>query len=487
MHVIAHSSTHGAELGQLAALRGGRASGPARSSVAWVSTTLPVAGEVLRRRRSARPRSRARSRGSRRARARARGPRGSREGARRRRRSRRCPGPGCRAARRCRSRSPGGCSTSGATRSRAPRSSATSTAAGFTPPTSRSQQMPPNTEIASPTSRCTAHASEAVGESCDFKHHGAMPAPRPLRAPLRTRRPSARGAGRGRSDNADRPRPVRSTLMRASEQLLSPDHGSRVTIARCGSGARPTCWRPRRACAKRSGAAMAPRALRRFPSPDGRIPNFVGAEAAADALAATPRVGARPRTIKSNPDSPQLPVRVRALDDGKLVYMAVPRLAEPIRSSCSIPHSLPIRPRQAATIKRRGALRAARSRSTRWSPSISSSPVAWRWAKTARGSARAAASVISSSRSRPRAGLVESRHHRRDHRARRPGAGGRRRSRRPRHDMHVDLIVTPTRIVRRTRPARNRLPELDWSQLTPEKIAAIPLLGVLRAGGDTDS
>ena len=34
---------------------------------------------------------------------------------------------------------------------RAPRPSATSTAAGFIPPTSRSQQMPPNTEIASPT------------------------------------------------------------------------------------------------------------------------------------------------------------------------------------------------------------------------------------------------------------------------------------------------------------------------------------------------
>ena len=59
---------------------------------------------------------------------------------------------------------------------RAPRPSATSTAAGFTPPTSRSQQMPPNTEIASPTSRCTAQASDAVGESCDFSTTARWPA-----------------------------------------------------------------------------------------------------------------------------------------------------------------------------------------------------------------------------------------------------------------------------------------------------------------------
>ena len=63
---------------------------------------------------------------------------------------------------------------------RAPSPSATSTAAGFMPPTSRSQQMPPNTEIASPTSRCTAHASEAVGESCDFSTIARWPGGRRL-------------------------------------------------------------------------------------------------------------------------------------------------------------------------------------------------------------------------------------------------------------------------------------------------------------------
>ena len=63
----------------------------------------------------------------------------------------------------------------------------------------------------------------------------------------------------------------------------------------------------------------------RFPKPANRIPNFVGAEAAARRLAETEE-WAGAATVKSNPDSPQWPVRQRALVDGKVVYMAVPRL-----------------------------------------------------------------------------------------------------------------------------------------------------------------
>lgn len=64
-----------------------------------------------------------------------------------------------------------------------------------------------------------------------------------------------------------------------------------------------------------------------FPGARGRIPNFRGAAAAADRLAATPE-WRRAKVIKCNPDSPQRPVRLRALREGKVVYMAVPRLAE---------------------------------------------------------------------------------------------------------------------------------------------------------------
>ena len=65
----------------------------------------------------------------------------------------------------------------------------------------------------------------------------------------------------------------------------------------------------------------------RFPGARGRIPNFVGAEAAAGRLAEQPEWCAA-RVVKSNPDAPQLPVRRRARRDAKTLYMAVPRLAD---------------------------------------------------------------------------------------------------------------------------------------------------------------
>jgi 5-formyltetrahydrofolate cyclo-ligase len=58
-----------------------------------------------------------------------------------------------------------------------------------------------------------------------------------------------------------------------------------------------------------------------FPGARGRIPNFRGAAAAADRLAATPE-WRRAKVLKCNPDAPQRPVRLRALREGKVVYMA---------------------------------------------------------------------------------------------------------------------------------------------------------------------
>lgn len=63
----------------------------------------------------------------------------------------------------------------------------------------------------------------------------------------------------------------------------------------------------------------------RFPGARGRIPNFRGAEQAAARLAELPEWQAA-EVVKSNPDSPQLPVRRRARKGGKTLYMAVPRL-----------------------------------------------------------------------------------------------------------------------------------------------------------------
>ena len=88
-----------------------------------------------------------------------------------------------------------------------------------------------------------------------------------------------------------------------------------------------------------------------------KIPHFKGAEAAADLVAGL-EVWQRARVVKSNPDKAQRPLRQRALEDGKTVYMAVPRLR---KEQCFVeldPAALSISPAKASTIS--GAARAGR-------------------------------------------------------------------------------------------------------------------------------
>ena len=58
-----------------------------------------------------------------------------------------------------------------------------------------------------------------------------------------------------------------------------------------------------------------------------RIPNFAGADLAALNLAKVPAWQAA-RIVKCNPDPPQIPVRLRALYAGKIVYAPVPELTK---------------------------------------------------------------------------------------------------------------------------------------------------------------
>jgi len=102
---------------------------------------------------------------------------------------------------------------------------------------------------------------------------------------------------------------------------------------------RERVWRELR----RRGAA-------RFPGAEGRIPNFTGAEAAARLLASIEQWRSA-EVLKSNPDSPQLPVRAAALEAGKRVYMAVPRLADERPFLLLDPDRLDAAPRRAASIK----------------------------------------------------------------------------------------------------------------------------------------
>lgn len=104
---------------------------------------------------------------------------------------------------------------------------------------------------------------------------------------------------------------------------------------------------------ERGWRAIREAGVARFPGVEGRIPNFVGAEAAADRLAGTAE-WKKAQYLKSNPDSPQLPVRKQALLDGKVVYMAVPKLADPEPFWRLDSGELAVEPHQAASIKGAG-------------------------------------------------------------------------------------------------------------------------------------
>jgi len=101
--------------------------------------------------------------------------------------------------------------------------------------------------------------------------------------------------------------------------------------------------------------AMEREGVSRFPGAEGRIPNFAGAKLAAEKLA-TSRGWRRAQVIKANPDSPQTHVRRLALEEGKTIVMAVPRLRDNNPFRVLDPRKLSSGQRgEAATIK--GALR----------------------------------------------------------------------------------------------------------------------------------
>ena len=81
----------------------------------------------------------------------------------------------------------------------------------------------------------------------------------------------------------------------------------------------------KQALRERIWKALEDERVARFPGAWGRIPNFVGAEGCARGL---DRLEAwhRARVVKINPDAPQRAIRYRALREGKVLYMAVPRL-----------------------------------------------------------------------------------------------------------------------------------------------------------------
>ncbi|HUG84918.1 MAG TPA: 5-formyltetrahydrofolate cyclo-ligase [Euzebya sp.] len=210
----------------------------------------------------------------------------------------------------------------------------------------------------------------------------------------------------------------------------------------------------------------------RFPGAFHRIPNFVGAEAAAEALRATPEWQGS-ATLKANPDSPQWPVRQRALEDGKTVFMAVPRLADDAPFVALRPEEIAVSARKAASIK---------------GSAVHGIPVA---VADVGPVALVVTGCVAVDRTGARlgkgggfadlefalaqaAGMITH-----DtviattvHDVQVLDAG---RIPVTDHDAPLDLIVTPTRVIRVT-PRRARPAGIRWEDLTEEKIASIPLL-----------
>jgi 5-formyltetrahydrofolate cyclo-ligase len=99
----------------------------------------------------------------------------------------------------------------------------------------------------------------------------------------------------------------------------------------------------------------------------GKIPNFHGADAAADQLALLPAWEAA-RVLKANPDKAQRAVRARALTEGEVLYMAVPRLADELPFYLLNPERLSMSPWEAAT--KEGAAKAGRKAASTELPSV---------------------------------------------------------------------------------------------------------------------
>jgi 5-formyltetrahydrofolate cyclo-ligase len=207
----------------------------------------------------------------------------------------------------------------------------------------------------------------------------------------------------------------------------------------------------------------------------GRIPAFHGADQAANRLAQLP-VWQRAKVIKAVPDRAQLPVRERALAEGKIVYMAVPKLAETQPFYLLDPTALTVTPGQAAT--KSGAARAGRNVGVEDLRPVDlivcgSVAVNRRGARLGKGAGYSDIEVALLQEAGligPATTIVTTVHDLQVVDDDLPETE---------HDFSVDLIVTPTDVIACAPPRRPT--GLSWDEVTPEQIAAIPILATMRS------
>ncbi|MEU0760390.1 5-formyltetrahydrofolate cyclo-ligase [Streptomyces microflavus] len=208
----------------------------------------------------------------------------------------------------------------------------------------------------------------------------------------------------------------------------------------------------------------------------GRIPNFKGSGEAAARLARLPAwQGAS--VVKAVPDKAQLPVRVRALEEGKTVYMAVPKLATPKPFYLLDPTTLTAPPieaahsRVAATTAPTVEVDALRRLDLIILGSVAVNRDGARIGKGAGYSDIEFALLTEAGLVTAETVIVTTVHALQVTEIPIPTTE---------HDVSVDLIVTPDETIACASP--HRPTGIDWSSLTAEKIGAIPALAARQPG-----
>jgi 5-formyltetrahydrofolate cyclo-ligase len=215
--------------------------------------------------------------------------------------------------------------------------------------------------------------------------------------------------------------------------------------------------------------------VRRAPGAVGRIPNFVGAEQAAERFAGLPE-WRRAQVLKMNPDSPQLALRTRAIVDGKLVFMAVPKLARDEPFTALELSKLTVRAIDAASVE--GAARHGVPTALGDMPAIDlivcgSVAVNADGVRIGKGGGYADieyALLAELGLVTEQTTIATTVHDLQVLEQALPETA---------HDFRLDLIVTPTRVLRCPRGQRPR--GIIWEDLDPEKIASIPALAARAA------
>ncbi|HEX4864633.1 MAG TPA: 5-formyltetrahydrofolate cyclo-ligase [Acidimicrobiales bacterium] len=209
------------------------------------------------------------------------------------------------------------------------------------------------------------------------------------------------------------------------------------------------------------------------PGVHGHIPAFKGAGLAAQRLASLTS-WQEATVVKSVPDKAQLPVRAQALREGKLVYMAVPRLAADKPFYLLDPAELQVPPEEAASSKT--AARIARTVDVgemRHVDLIVCGSVAVnrdgvRLGKGAGYSDIEVGLLQEAGLMGPDTVIVTTVHDLQIVDELLPETD---------HDFSIDIIVSPTQVIRCGPPRRPQ--GILWDYLTKDKIRAIPTLAAM--------